>query len=90
MRRERGVPVYQGEPLNYTQAELEAKALKFIKENKPREYRKMKALRELSEYCQLKAERARKQAESLIADGIWDKEAWNLAIRQVILESESD
>ena len=88
--KEPELPVYLGEPVNYTQNQLEAKALKFIKENKPQEYRKLKASGELQEYCRLSAKAAREYAESLMKSGEPDTIAWNRAIRLEILESETD
>ncbi len=76
------------EVVNYTQSELEAKALNFIRRNKP-EARKMSQV-DIAEWVTLKAKAARAEAESLIASGVWDQEAWNRAIRSQILESESD
>lgn len=70
--------------------ELERKALKFIRECKPREYKKMKELGEVEEYCRGKAEAAINYAESLIGGGMYPGQAWNMAIRSQILESESD
>jgi hypothetical protein len=80
------IPKYQPP----TENELKSKALRFVKENKPGEYRNMQKSVELDEYCRLKAEEARRYAEDLIASGEWDKQAWNRAIRLIILESESD
>jgi hypothetical protein len=83
---ERTIPIHEAK-LEYSQADLEAKALEYVKENKPKEYRKMKKSGDLDEYCRLAAKAARESAEALIKSGMWDREAWNLAIRQEILES---
>ena len=50
----------------------------------------MKADGSHKEVCQLKAKAAKDYAESFIYSGVWDREAWNRAIRLEILESESD
>lgn len=73
-----------------TQQELEAKALKFFRECKPKSYREMKNSSELKEVCQLRAKATRRYALSLMENGVWETEAWNRAIRLKILESDSD
>lgn len=73
-----------------TQEVLVLKALNFYKECKPKEYREMKKDGSLQEVCQMKAKAAKRYAESLIHQGMWNREAWNMAVRQEILESESD
>jgi hypothetical protein len=82
---ERTIPIHEAK-LEYSQADLEAKALEYVRENKPKEYRKMKKSGELDEYCRLAAKAAREFAQTLIASGVWDHEAWPRAIRQEILE----
>ena len=73
-----------------TQEALEAQALDYLKKCKPREYRELKKTGELQELCRLRADAARNYAESLIHQGMWEREAWPMAIRLEILESESD
>jgi len=73
-----------------TQQELEAKALKFFKECKPKQYRQMQKDGDLKEVCQLRAKATRRYALSLMENGVWETEAWNRAIRTKILESDSD
>lgn len=73
-----------------TQSQLENTALNFVKTNKPRYYRDLKKTGKLKEYCQRRATKAMSYAKSLIVSGISEGEAWNTAIRQVILESKSD
>ena len=73
-----------------TQEVLVLKALKFFKECRPKEYREMKKDGSLESECRLQAERAQRYAEALISGGEFDRVAWNMAIRLVILESESD
>ena len=72
------------------QAMLESKALKFVRQNDPKEYRRMKKEGELDKYCQLKAQAAKSYAEGLIATGEFEKQAWYRAICLEILEHETD
>lgn len=83
---------YPGAPSTYppSQEELEAKALYFVRTCKPKEHKRMKESAELEEYCQLKANAARRYAENLMTTGEPDFIAWNRAIRSEILESETD
>jgi hypothetical protein len=69
----------------YSLAELEAKALNFIKRNKP-----PMSKAEAANLARLKAEAAEHYAKNLMLSGVWSGEAWNRAIRLEILESESD
>lgn len=83
------IPVDLGEPVTYTQAELEAKAHNYLKRNKAKEYKAM-SQEERQEWAQLKANAARRYAENLMASGDPDFIAWNRAIRLETLGSESD
>ncbi len=69
---------------------LRQKSLTFVKECKPKSYRQMKRLHELEEYLDLKVKACKREAQSLMESGVWENEAWNRAIRQELLESESD
>jgi hypothetical protein len=73
-----------------TLAELEAKALHYLKTCKPKEYRELQKNGELQQSLQRRAKAARRYALNLIESGVWETEAWNRAIRLEILESESD
>jgi hypothetical protein len=73
-----------------TQEELEEKALNYLKTCLPKDYRQMKKDGELEENIRLRVKAAKSYAESLIKGGMFEGEAWNLAIRQEILDSESD
>ena len=73
-----------------TQSELKNKALNFVKTNKPRYYRDLKKTGKLKEYCQRRATKAMSYAKSLIVNGMSEGEAWNMAIRQEMLELKSD
>ena len=69
---------------------LRAQALKFVKENQPEEYRHMKKDGELEAYLDLKVKACQEYAASLIASGLFVNQAWISAIRQEILESNTD
>lgn len=70
---------------------LRADALAFIKGNKRKLYRQLKQdPKELQEYLDLKVSACKRAAQNLIECGTWENEAWRLAIRQEILEVESD
>jgi hypothetical protein len=83
------IPIYTGELVDYSQSELESKALNFIKRCKKKDCKTM-SKEEISEWATLKAKAARRYAQNLIASGVWVQEAWNRAIRSEILESETD
>jgi len=70
-------------------SDLRSKAWAFLKSNKPGELKKM-SKGKLDRYCEQKAKAAENLAKNLIATGEFPEVAWNLAIRQEILESESD
>jgi hypothetical protein len=86
---QREIPEYMGEPVTHTIADLEAQALKFQRENKPKEYRTM-SQKDRKELANLKAKAAKRYAENLIESGTPDFVAWPMAIRSQILETESD
>jgi len=69
---------------------LQSIALEFLRENRRKEYRQLKASGELDEALALKVENCQRQAKNLMATGLWENEAWNRAIRSEILESESE
>ncbi len=67
--------------------ELEAKALFFLRDCKPKEYRRLKKSGELLEAVLEKSAGARAEAKSLHKGGEEWPDAWNRAVRSVILES---
>lgn len=76
-----------------TLEDLEAQALEFFKENKPKlykEYKKAGELDKLQEICKSRAERTKELAEYLISSGTWAGQAYLQATRQIILESDTD
>lgn len=66
--------------------ELRQKALTFLKDVKPQEYRQLLRDGELQEMLRLKVQACKGYAKALGGG----PEAWNMAIRQELLESESD
>jgi len=70
---------------------LKSIALEFYRlpQNRKR-YRDLRASSELDEAIAIKVRNCQSQAESLMATGLWENEAWNRAIRSEILESESE
>lgn len=70
--------------------QLEAKALAYIKECKPKEYKAALKNGTLQHWLDLKVEACQATALSLIQSGMWAGETWNLAIHQEILDSNTD
>jgi hypothetical protein len=70
-------------------SDLTAKAITYLKENHPKEYRTM-TIPKRNQYAELAATRAERYAKNMIAQGIFESEAWNMAIRSEILSSETD
>jgi hypothetical protein len=68
--------------------ELVQKALNYLKEIHPQDYYGMSTQRR-DKYAEEAANRAEGCAETLIAQGKSESEAWNTAIRQEILGTES-
>ena len=69
---------------------LKAEAIKFERENNPKDYRQMRASGELDEYASLKAKATRSYAQGLIAQGELPSHAWRRAMRVHIFEREED
>ena len=66
-------------------------AMTFMKENYPRKkFWALKKSGELEELARLKASACKDYAENLIKTGTFANQAWNMAIKQEILGSESD
>jgi hypothetical protein len=77
------IPIEKFEPP--TQAQLEAKARDFLRENKPKLFKQL-TKKELQEMCEDKTKSAMDYARRLGGG----PDAWNRAIRLEILESETD
>jgi hypothetical protein len=82
------IPIEEYQPP--AQAQLEAMARDFCKENKPKAYRQMKKDGDLQEVCEMKAKAAMDYAQRLIESGEFPGPAWDRAIRLEILELETD
>jgi len=76
-----------GQPMTYTLAQLETKAMTFLNESK--RYKKMSA-KDKKELAKLKARAADRLARNLISPDTPDFVAWPRAIREEILEVPSD
>lgn len=72
------------------QRELEGQVASHWKLMHPKYYRAMKKSGELDEFCKDAANRTRRLAENYIATGTFPAQAWQWAIREVILEVERD
>lgn len=66
------------------------KGREFLRQCKPKEYSELKLASRLDEICRLKAVAAQEMAKDLIESGVFEREAWNRAIRFQILESETE
>lgn len=73
-----------------TAADLEEKVVNYLKDCKRKSYRQMKKDGDLEEYIQIQVDSTIRAAQNLMKCGANESEAWNRAIRSVILESESD
>jgi len=69
--------------------DLVDKAMTYLKQNRKTEYRKM-TVQQRNEYAESLAKSTERLAGNLIRQGVFESEAWNLAIRQNILGSETD
>ena len=78
-------------PMNYppNHGDLVDKALTNLKENKPNKYRAM-TIPTRNQYAESAAKRAERYAKILISQGMFESDAWNMAIRQELLGTESD
>ena len=69
---------------------LREEAIKFERQNDPKEYRRMRSEGTLDEYAGLKARATRDYAETLISQGELPSHAWRRAMRVHIFEREED
>jgi acyl-CoA reductase-like NAD-dependent aldehyde dehydrogenase len=72
-----------------THGDLVDKALTYLRENQRKEWR-AKTPEQRTEYAELAVKRAERYANTLQKMGMFESDAWNTAIRQEILGSESD
>ena len=81
------IPIDYGQPMTYTMAQLETKAMTFLNESK--RYKNMSAT-DKKELAELKARAADRLARNLISPDTPDFVAWPRAIREEILEVQGD
>ena len=81
------IEVDYGEPLTYTLAQLEERAMTFLQESK--RYKNMSA-QDKRELAALKARAAKREAKNLISADQPDFVVWPRVIRTIILEVNSD
>ena len=62
----------------------------FLRENRPKEYRRLRKAGEVEAHLERSSARCVQRAESLIASGTHEAQAWSWAIRSVLLESLED
>lgn len=77
-------------PEDYRDLELSLKASNFLRENRPEQWAAMKRDGTLQQTVKSRVEACKAYAASLIDGGMFEGEAWNMAIRKELLESESD
>lgn len=74
-----------------TRDELVRIALDHLKEFHPKDYRQMQRDKSLQQWAENRADAAADYANSLLPSAWFSPiEAWNLAVRQELLETESD
>lgn len=73
-----------------TEGQLMDMAMRFVRDNKPKEYNQLVKQNKLDEYCRSKAKATLNEATNLIATGMYERQAWNQAERIVLLEVNSD
>ena len=81
------IEVDYGEPMTYSLAQLEERAMTFLKGDK--RYKNM-PVKDMKETARLKAEAAKREAENLISADQPDFVVWPRVIRTIILEVNSD
>ena len=74
----------------YTDEELEEKRLTYLRLCKPKELRRLRKEGALAEHLERRARRCRDQVASLTQDGVFEGRAWQVAIREALLETEAD
>ena len=74
----------------YSDQELKDKALNFLQENRPKDLRRLRAQGQLEQELSERVEACKRYAKNLEQSGAQPMEAWHRAVRQYLLESESD
>ena len=77
-------------PADYSQDELKDKRRTFLQEVKPDALRCLEREGRLEAHLGRYADRCRNGAAELIREGMFANRAWQIAIREVILETEAD
>ena len=70
--------------------DLQYQAKEFYRRWHKKEYQQMLQDGTLQETLRLTAKNCRSDAEARIRQGVWPPEAWNAAIREVILQTPAD
>ena len=77
-------------PTGYTDDKLKELRLKYLGDCKPSALKKLKKSGELDSHLQRRADMARRRCANLMATGVFEGQAWQWAIREVLLETERD
>ena len=72
------------------EAALRQKVINYLKDCKPKYYRQLKKDGELEEYITGTVARTVRYANNLLESGMFESDAWSRAIREDILEVETD
>ena len=78
------------EERHYNTEILKGMRLRFLRDCRRKEYKALWANGSLDEELEASARRCREYAKSLIESGTFYALAWSMAVRSVLLESESD
>lgn len=76
--------------MEYTDDLLKERRRKYLELCKPDTLRNLKREGTLDDHLENSARRCRERAESLMAGGTFSGQAWQWAIREVLLETEAD
>ena len=76
--------------MEYTDGMLEELRLDYLKRCKPTRFRLLNKDGTLDRHLQRSAIRCRERANTLILTGTAEEQAWQWAIREVLLETEAD
>ena len=76
----------------YHPDDLKDKRLRFLRENKRSEYRRLRQAGELEQHLEFRANRCIQRAQEILRSGATDIEgqAWSWAIREVLLDTDWD
>ena len=74
----------------YTDDALKETRLKYLRDCKRPELRRLRKEKKLDSHLQRLADRSRSRVDSLVQSEVADVRAWQWAIREVLLETEPD